>query len=233
MDPTPIENTPATPLIEVALKRMKHAIVACELLPGTKLKVDALSKAYGLSSSPIREALNRLTQEGVVTAFENRGFRVAPVTMRDFDEICRLRILLESEALKDAMELGDDAWEGNVLAAFHRLSALEKKLGPDPVALSDDWTARHKTFHFALFSACRAPLLLNLIDSLFDRAERYRRYSALHRLSPRHKSGEHRNLMNAVLARDKEKALELHRKHIVGTRNRLAEVLERQSATLQ
>lgn len=233
MDTTLIENTAATPLIDVALKRMKNAIVACELAPGAKLKVDSLSKAYGLSSSPIREALNRLTQEGIVTAVENKGFRVAPVSMQDFEEICRLRVLLESEALKDSIELGDDAWEGNVLAAFHRLSSLEKKLGSDPVALNNEWTERHKAFHFALFSACRSPLLLSLIDSLFDRAERYRRYSALHRLTPRRKSSEHQSLMNAVLARDTKKALELHRKHIEGTRSRLAEVLERQTATLQ
>lgn len=220
-------------LIEVALTKMKRAIVCCELAPGSKLKVEALSKAYDLSSSPIREALNRLAQEGIVNASDNKGFRVAPLTVEDFHEISRIRSLLEGEALSDAMQYGDDAWEGDVLAAFHRLSVVEKRLGPGPVALDDEWSERHKAFHFALFSACPSPLLLNMIDSLFDRAERYRRYSALHRQAERHKSNEHQVLMKAVLAREQEKAVKLLRKHIDHTKDSIGDTLARQLATLQ
>jgi DNA-binding GntR family transcriptional regulator len=220
-------------LIEVALTKMKRSIVCCELAPGTKLKVDALSKAYDLSSSPIREALNRLAQEGIVNASDNKGFRVAPITVEDFQEISRIRSLLEGEALSDAIEYGDDAWEGDVLAAFHRLSMVEKRLGNGPVALDDDWSERHKAFHFALFSACRSPLLLTMIDSLFDRAERYRRFSALHRQTERHKSNEHQAIMKAALGREKDKAVKLLRKHIDHTKDSIGEAIARQLATLQ
>jgi DNA-binding GntR family transcriptional regulator len=212
---------------------MKRSIVCCELAPGTKLKVDALSKAYDLSSSPIREALNRLAQEGIVNASDNKGFRVAPITVEDFQEISRIRSLLEGEALSDAIEYGDDAWEGDVLAAFHRLSMVEKRLGNGPVALDDDWSERHKAFHFALFSACRSPLLLTMIDSLFDRAERYRRFSALHRQTERHKSNEHQAIMKAALGREKDKAVKLLRKHIDHTKDSIGEAIARQLATLQ
>jgi DNA-binding GntR family transcriptional regulator len=227
------ESTPGTSLIEVALHKMKHSIVRCELPPGTKLKVDALSKAYGLSSSPIREALNRLAQEGIVHASDNRGFRVAPISVEDFDEISRVRGLLESEALSDSIEYGDDAWEGNVLAAFHRLNVVEKRLSSGPVALDDEWAERHKAFHFALFSACPSSLILGMIDSLFDRAERYRRYSALHRQTERHKGNEHQTLMKVALSRDKEKAVKLLRQHIDRTRDSVRQAIERQQATLQ
>lgn len=227
------ESTPGTSLIEVALHKMKNSIVRCELPPGTKLKVDALSKAYGLSSSPIREALNRLAQEGVVHASDNKGFRVAPISVQDFDEISRVRGLLESEALSDSIDHGDDAWEGNVLAAFHRLNVVEKRLGSGPVALDDEWAERHKAFHFALFSACPSPLILSMIDSLFDRAERYRRYSALHRQTERHKTNEHQVLMKAALSRDKAKAVKLLRQHIERTRDSVRTAIERQQATLQ
>lgn len=233
MATTLAEPTQGTSLIEVALNKMKRSIVCCELPPGTKLKVEALSKEYGLSSSPIREALNRLAQEGIVNASDNKGFRVAPISVDDFLEISRIRCLLEGEALSDAIEYGDDAWEGDVLAAFHRLNVVEKRLVEGPVALDDEWSERHKAFHFALFSACRSPLLLGMIDSLFDRAERYRRFSALHRQTERHKGNEHQTLMKAALSRDKEKAVKLLRQHIERTKASIGEAIARQQATLQ
>lgn len=226
-------NSQGGSLIDVALQQMKKSIICCELAPGEKLKVAELSKSYGLSSSPIREALNRLAQEGIVEANENKGFRVTELSLDDFREITRLRCLLESEALADAIAHGDDAWEANVLGAFHRLGLIEKKLGKVAVVLDDDWAQRHKAYHFALFSACPSPLLLRMIDSLFDRAERYRRFSALHRTGERRKGDEHKQLMDAALARDSEKAVELLKRHINGTLVHTGEALSRQLSTLQ
>jgi DNA-binding GntR family transcriptional regulator len=225
-------TSPGSPLIDVALTKMKKAIVCCELAPGEKLKVAELSKTYGLSSSPIREALNRLTQDGVVEASDNKGFRVAPISTTDFRDITRMRCLLECEALSDAIQFGDDAWEADVLGAFHRLNLIEKKLGSGVLALDDEWSTRHKAFHFALFAACPSPLMLKMIDSLFDRAERYRRFSAKQRITPRHKGNEHHELMDAALARD-SKAVTLLRDHIQNTLGRTVEAIERQQATLQ
>lgn len=220
-------------LIEVALQQMKKSIICCDLAPGEKLKVAELSKSYGLSSSPIREALNRLAQEGIVEASENKGFRVAGLSVADFGEITHLRCLLEREALANAIAHGDDAWEADVLGAYHRLSLVEKKLSGLPVALDDDWSERHKAFHFALFSACQSSLLLRTIDSLFDRAERYRRFSALRRKVERHKGNEHKRLMDAVLARDTDKAVALLDSHITETLSRVTDALLGQHSTLQ
>ncbi|WP_233859316.1 GntR family transcriptional regulator [Paraburkholderia sp. HD33-4] len=231
MDSNTAENT--GPLIDVALSRMKTAIIRGELAPDTRLKVESLSKAYGLSSSPIREALNRLAQDGIVRATENRGFWVAPISVDDFRDISRLRVLLEREALVDSIEHGDEEWEVSVLTAFHRLSLMEKKLDAGPVALDDNWSDRHRAFHMALLSATPSPLLTGMIASLFDRAERYRRYSAMHRLEPRHKNNEHEALMKAAIGREKEKAANLLQKHIEGTLGRIVGALERQAATVQ
>lgn len=226
-------NNQSSSLIDTALQQIKRTIICCELPPGEKLKVAELSKLYGLSSSPIREALNRLTQEGIVTASQKRGFRVADMSVEDFREITRLRCLLEAEAIADAIEYGDDSWEADILGAFHRLSVIEKKLGNRSIALDDDWAARHKAFHFAIFSACPSPLLMGLIDSLFDRAERYRRFSARNRIAKRSKEGEHRQLMTAVLARDTEQAQYLQNRHVNGTLENVAEALQRHTNTLQ
>ncbi|HBO3146297.1 GntR family transcriptional regulator [Pseudomonas aeruginosa] len=220
-------------LIEVALQQMKHSIICCELAPGEKLKVAELSKAYGLSSSPIREALNRLAQEGIVEANENKGFRVAGLSLDDFEQITRLRTLLEGEALADSIRLGDDVWEAQVLGAYHRLGVVEKKLGSVGVALDDDWSSRHKAFHFALFAGSQSPLMLGIIDSLFDRAERYRRFCALRRTVERRKGDEHKKLMEAALARDSDKAVGLLQAHIRNTLSRVADVLKQEHSTLQ
>lgn len=229
-----MQNTQEGSLIEVAFQQMKQAIICCDLAPGEKLKVANLSKAYGLSSSPIREALNRLSQEGVVVASENRGFRVAALSVSDFEQITRLRCLLESEALSDAIKNGDDVWEANVIGAFHRLNVAEKKMAGRAVALDNDWTERHKAFHFALFSACPSERLLKLIDSLFDQAERYRRYSALHRTAIRSKPDEHRKLMDLALQRDAQAAVAFLRSHVQGTLKNVTEALQaEQGATLQ
>ncbi|WP_044872488.1 FCD domain-containing protein [Pseudomonas sp. LFM046] len=228
-----MQTTQSSPLIEVALQQMKRSIICCEIAPGEKLKVAELSKAYGLSSSPIREALNRLAQEGIVDASENKGFRVAGLSVDDFEQITRLRCLLEGEALADSIRCGDDAWEADVLGAFHRLGVVEKKLGSIGVALDDDWSARHKAFHFALMSACPSPLMLGIIDSLFDRAERYRRFCALRRKVERRKGDEHKRLMEAVLARDSAKAVAMLQAHINHTLARVSDVLLDQHSTLQ
>lgn len=220
-------------LIEVALQQMKRSIICCDLAPGEKLKVAELSKAYGLSSSPIREALNRLAQEGIVESSENKGFRVAELSLVDFEQITRLRCLLEGEALADAIRCGDDAWEAGVLAGFHRLSVIEKRISSVGVVLDDDWSARHKGFHWAMLSACPSDLMLGMINSLFDRAERYRRYCALRRTVERHKGDEHKRLMEAVLARDSDKAVAMLQQHIRNTLSRVSDVLLEQHSTLQ
>lgn len=228
-----MSSVPNRSLIEVALQQMKQAIICCELPPGEKLKVAELSKRYGFSSSPIREALNRLTQEGIVEASENKGFRVSGLSLENFQEITRLRQLLEGEALADAIRYGDDVWEAEVLGAYHRLGLIEKKLGGAFVALDDEWAARHKAFHFALFSACQSPQLLRMVDSLFSQAERYRRFSALHRTVARHKNDEHKQLMDIAFSRDVDKAVGLLRMHIGKTLNNVAAVLRQHNTTLQ
>ncbi|MFP6850942.1 MAG: GntR family transcriptional regulator [Pseudomonas sp.] len=232
-DTYPMSSPQSGSLIEVALQQMKKSIICCEMAPGEKLKVSELSQVYGLSSSPIREALNRLAQEGIVEASENKGFRVAGLSVEDFRQITHLRRLLECEALAEAIRHGDDAWEATVLGAFHRLGVVEKRLNSISVALDDGWSERHKAFHFALFSACPSPMLLRLIDSLFDQAERYRRFSALHRKVERHKGNEHQKLMDAALARDVDGAVALLDKHIGGTLSHVTDVLLQQHSTLQ
>jgi GntR family transcriptional regulator, carbon starvation induced regulator len=214
------------PLAEQTYRQLRAAVVRCEYEPGERLRVEELTRRFGVSNSPVREALNRLSEQGLVRAIENRGFRVAPLTVDGVADLVRVRQLVEGEALRDSMAHGDDAWEASVVAAAHALSLAERRLGDEPRALDDAWSARHRDFHLSLYGACTSPLLLDMLGSLFDNAERYRRWSARYRQAPRRKNDEHQRLVGCVLSREADKAVELLRKHIGRTGQLVSAVLQ-------
>src|SRR5690606_4748183 len=116
--------------------------------------------------------------------------------------INHMRLLLDPQALADAIAHGDDRWEAQIVSVFHRLEKVERRLGDGPVVLDDEWGVLHRDFHQALIAGCRSSRQKALCAGLFDQAERYRRYSARYRGSARRKSTAHRRLMEAALARD-------------------------------
>jgi len=213
------------PLAERTYRELRQALVRGEFAPGARLRLEELTRRFAVSSSPLREALNRLSQQGLVRILENRGFRVAPLTAEGVSDLARVRLLVECEALCDSITHGDDAWEAQAVAAGHALALSERRLGDEPRALDDDWSARHRAFHLSLYAACTSPLLLDLVDVLFDNAERYRRWSARYRQTPRRKHDEHQQLLAAVASRDADKAVALLRSHITRTEQLVAAVL--------
>ncbi len=223
---TPAPETAAAPLSEQACQALRRAIVRCEFEPDQRLRIDELSRRFGLSSSPLREALNRLVQQGLVRALDNRGFRVAPITAASMADLARARLLLETEALRDALVHGSEDWEAGVVAAFHGLSVVEKRLTGAALVLDDTWSARHRAFHLAVYAGCTSLRLRQMIESLFDEAERYRIFSARSRTTERGKSAEHRRILDAVLARDVEKATALVQQHIRATERNVIQILQ-------
>jgi len=205
------------PLVDQAFQRLRHDVLTGTFAGGTKLKVEELQTAYGFSSSPLREALSRLSQEGLVRADERRGFRVAALSPEDLGDITRMRLMLDVQALHEAIEHGDDAWEAAIVAAYYRLEKVESRLPEGPVILDEEWSGLHRDFHAALLAACPSQRQLAWSASLFDQAERYRRFSARHRKSVRRKSNEHKKLMDATLRRDGATACALLTEHIRGT----------------
>lgn len=202
---------------EQAFQVIRQGVLSGEHAPETKLKVEALQDRYGFSSSPLREALNRLVQEGLVKADERKGFRVAAMSEEDLADITKMRLMLDIAALQESIRCGDDAWEAQIVAAFHRLEKIEARLPQGPVVLDAQWASRHREFHLALIAACPSERQLNWSMSLFDQAERYRHFAARTRTSARKKDAEHRTLMKAVLHRDVETATQLLAEHICST----------------
>ena len=225
MYPDTLSSDPQTPLAEQAFRRLRRDVLAGTFPADGKLKIEELQGQYGFSSSPLREALSRLTQEGLVRADERRGFRVASLSAADLADITRMRLKLDVDALADAIDCGDDEWEARVVAAFHRLDKVEGKLGDGPVQLNDEWSELHRTFHMVLISSAPSERLKNWCASLFDQAERYRRASARLRQTARRKSNEHRKIMDAALRRDRDTACALLAEHIKSTEQNVNLVL--------
>jgi len=211
---------------EMALNSLRQDVLSLAFMPGTKLKVEHLQQAYGLSSSPIREALNRLTEEGLVRADERKGFRVATVSAEDLQDITSLRLLIDLPTLAQAMNVGDDAWEAEVIASFHLLEKIESRLPEGPVILDAEWSALHRNFHRAMMRACPSERMVQTSSSLFDQAERYRHIYARYRTVIKRKSEEHKVLMRAVLKRDIATAQQLHQEHVLSTQKNALKALK-------
>jgi GntR family carbon starvation induced transcriptional regulator len=218
------ENGAATLAAQLG-ERLREAILRGDYAPGEKLRLDRLRESYGVSLSPLREALSRLGAEGLVVAEHQRGYRVAPASLENLEEVTRLRIGLEGMALAEAMRRGDEEWEAGIVAAFHRLTRLEARI-PKPDRIRE-WEVRHREFHLSLLSACGMPLLLQFCQTLHDLSDRYRRvYLAKYPLD-RDVHGEHETIMRAAIARKERKALEALRQHIERTSANVRDVLSR------
>jgi DNA-binding GntR family transcriptional regulator len=195
-----------------------YEILRSELLngvlhPGQKLKMVALTERFGVSQSVIREALTRLTEQGLLVATPQRGFRVRDLSIEDIAELTETRIQVESLALRLAVQRGDLQWETGILAAHHRLERTP--VTRDDGAVSEEWSARHRDFHEALLTGCGNRRLESVASSLRDSAELYRRwYWVLTDDHQRDLAREHRQLKELALARDADRAIEVLSEHI-------------------
>lgn len=199
-------------LVESAYRALRKDIIEGNLGPGEKLRVEHLKDNYGVGAGTLREALSLLISDALVVSQGQRGFRVAPVSLEDFEDITRTRVMLECEALRQSIRMGDDAWEADLVAAFHRLAkAEEKRIGS---AVREEWEERNRIFHEVLIAACPSRWLKHFLAILYHQAERYRRLSLYLRPIPRDIHTEHEALLQAAIGRDADRAAEILAEHI-------------------
>jgi DNA-binding GntR family transcriptional regulator len=228
----PAETAPPRRPTEASLaaERLRADIVAGHLAPGSRLKLAPLARELGVSRAPLREAANRLATEGLLTQADQRGFRVAEISRADLDDVTQTRQRIEALALRDAIAAGGLDWEGEVMAALHRLDRLSLSGDGAPGApTSAEQQARfrveHARFHAALVSACPSVHLLDFRERLYALTERYRNLALVGPPTGRDVRGEHRALAEAAVARDAERAVALLSHHLAATAAALADGL--------
>jgi DNA-binding GntR family transcriptional regulator len=201
-------------LTDKAYRQLRSDLLACRLRPGEKLRMNNLCQAFSVSLSAVREALSRLTAEGLVIAEPQRGFRAAPVSSAELHDLTQVRVHIEAMCLRRAIAAGDVGWEERLVAAHHRLSRTPEREPGDASRLSDAWAEAHTSFHRALVSACDSPHLLEIREMLHARSERYRRISVPLSRALRPIAQEHEGIMQAALERDADRAVGLLSEHL-------------------
>ncbi len=192
---------------------MRQDILKGDLPPGEKLRVEYLRDRYGVGASPIREALNRLSVDGVVMRVDQKGFRVATVSVAELDELIKTRCWLEETAIRESIASGDDAWEERLVLAFHRLSKAPRSAEQITYAINPDWEVLHRAFHLALIGACGSRWLISYCEQLNDLADRYRQLAVRVTYPRRNELDEHKAIMDAAVNRDSDRAVEVLMDH--------------------
>ena len=213
----PSEAQEPKTLVEGAYKRLRHDIIEGTHAPGDKLRVEHLKERYDVGAGTLREALLMLVTDALVVAQGQRGFRVAPISLADFEDITRTRVLLETEALRQSIAAGGEEWEAAIVAAFHRLSRAEQRLADHEQGISEEWEMRNRAFHEALISASASRWIRHFQHILYQQSERYRRISLFRQPIARDIHAEHQALFEASLARDATRATSILTEHLLRT----------------
>lgn len=198
------ETDSSASLTQVALHKLRDDIICGKLKPGMRLRVGKLRELYGIGASPLREALSRLVPSGFVVSLDRRGFTVAPISLREFRELTDVRKLLEREAVRLSLADGGDVWEGQIVAALHRVMKLRSKSAGKMSPAMKEWEDLNEAFHEAIVSGCSSVWLLNFRRSAFYYAKRYLRV-CLTASAIRELQKDQRAMAEAAVARDTEK----------------------------
>ena len=189
-------------LSERAASLVQHDIIAGHLAPGTRLGIVDLVARYEIGATPLREGLSRLVSRGLIVGIGQRGFRVADISRDDLADITRMRTVVEMEALRLAIQNGDDAWEAGILGSLHQMRKHVERIGDAFREGAPDFDRLHKGFHTALLSACGSKRLLSAHSDLYDQAYRYRRVMMRGFDSGTRFVEAHQLLADRILARD-------------------------------
>jgi len=201
-------------LTQGAYEDLRADLLACRILPGSRLKIQELCGRFSVSLGAIREALSRLTSEGLVVSEPQRGFRAAPISVAELQDLTMVRIEVDSLCLRRAIAIGTVDWEARLVAALHRLSRTPERVPSDPKRANDEWADAHAAFHLALVDGADSLWLLRLHSQLYAQSERYRRLSIPLATAERNVRQEHQEILDAALSRDADRAVALLSRHL-------------------
>lgn len=213
------EAAPVSTLKDKAYRQIKEMILSCQLQPGESLSEVALSKAIGVSRTPIREALSMLAQEGLVKPILRRGAFVADISASDAQEILEVREALESYAAGLSAEAlsREDLEEMKALLEGMRESHRRA-----------DYSAYHRLdvrFHQVILRAAGNHRLLAVVEGLNDQMYRLRMVNSSLPQRMDKSVEEHEAILQALASRDPVSAREAMASHIANVRSTVLECL--------
>ncbi|MBN0973367.1 GntR family transcriptional regulator [Gordonia hongkongensis] len=204
---------------DYAYAELQRRILTGVLPAGAVIPQAKLAAEIGVSTTPLREAIRRLSAEGMVELEAHRDARVTPVSANEARHLYQVRENLDPLAAALAARTRTAADIAAISNAFDRLS---------PIASASDVDAlvRHREFHRTVYRASGNPVLIDILERLWDKADRYRVIGLSHRGdSPDDRSrvtAEHRAIMEAVADGDAERADAVMREHIGNSLGRRA-----------
>ncbi|MCP4380024.1 MAG: GntR family transcriptional regulator [Hyphomicrobiales bacterium] len=205
--------------------RLRQDIIAGTLEPGRKLKIEDLRRRYNAGASPLREALSTMCTDGLVERIDQRGFRVADIGVKAFDELMKTRCWLEERALRESIAGGGTDWEERVVIAHYRLAKTPRTSADNSTHARAKWEAAHRHFHLEMLAGCGSEILLKFCDQLYDQNIRYRNVAGTAAYPKRDVEEEHRNICEAVVSRDADRAVEALIAHYRATGDYLRKAL--------
>lgn len=209
-------------LTEQTYNQLRDDIIEGRLQPDSKLRIEHLRTQYGIGAGTLREALTRLVSDALVSTEGQRGFRVTPIAISDLEDITRLRVYIETEALRQSIRYGDDAWRRELCASYEAISALEQ---PITAAYRRQWEALNVRFHDALLAGQASPWTHKVLRVLARHSERYRCYAIALPGLVRDVHAEHTEIFELALAGREARAALALEAHICATPHLLVQAL--------
>jgi DNA-binding GntR family transcriptional regulator len=205
---------------EAAYHDLRERVIDGRLAPGTDLDQESLAREIGLSTTPVREALRRLEAEGLVIQRAHFAIHVPELSRREIRDIYAVRLMLEPEAVRLACELASDETPERVRAI------LEDSLAARPGSLSPlDRLHINRNFHRGIYAASNNDTLTAILDSLWDRCDRYRLQLLKQDTTVESSVKEHQQMAEAFSAREGQRLADLIRSHLLRWSETVIELL--------
>ena len=206
---------------DIVYDALRKAIVEGDLAEGENLRQDQIAQMFNTSRIPVREALSRLEQHGLITTERYKGAVVAGLSIEEIDEIFEFRALVEAEVIRLAVpNLDHDT------LAVARGDCEEFGQETD----SARWGEINRRFHYSLYAASQRPYYLQIVRTSLDRIDRYLRAQLTLTNGMMRAKREHEAILAACLNRDAGLASRLTRDHVLDAGRSLVAFLRDQRA---
>ncbi|MBJ3777013.1 GntR family transcriptional regulator [Acuticoccus mangrovi] len=197
---------------------LKKRIISCELPPGSAVSEAGLAREYDVSPTPVRDALSRLRQEGLVSPSNGRSYHVTPINLADLRDLSEARFVLESGIVRMIVENADDAAIAS-LEAYAVVPDGHLKGGPERIAIN-------RAFHLAVAKITHNTRLVAMLTRILDESERLFNFGIVAWPATELES-THLDLVKALEARDCDRAVQLCRQETDETTRRILDSLMR------